>query len=300
MPFPKETGSCYFQSNKMKSGAAVFLLWIPLLAMVGMIQGDTKKDGWQALFNGKDLQGWDSYLGPSVDSTGKRLTNIPVGLNSDPHHVFSVTRQDGEPAIRISGEGFGAISTRSEFGNFHLQLKFKWGSNLWGPKKNKKRDSGLLYFSVGPQGADNGAWMRSQEFQIEEGNCGEYWGCAGAQEDVAAVQRSDSSYVYHPGSPLITFSAAGKAGRYCRKVIDAEKPTGEWNTIDLYCFNGSSVHLINGQVVMRLQHSAQLENGRIIPLLKGKLQIQSEGAEVFYKDIRIASIAGIPAQLKEK
>jgi len=284
----------------MKSNAAVFLLWIPVLAMVGMLEGSAKKGGWQTLFNGKNLKGWDTYLGPPVDSTGKKLTDIPVGLNSDPQHVFSVVRQDGEPVIRISGEGFGAISTQQEFGNFHLQLKFKWGSRLWGPKKNKKRDSGLLYFSVGSQGADNGAWMRSQEFQIEEGNCGEYWGCAGAQEDVAAMQRSDSSYVYHPGSPLITFSAAGKAGRYCRKAIDAEKPTGEWNTIDLYCFNGTSVHLVNGQVVMLLQHSAQLENGRVIPLLKGKLQIQSEGAEVFYKDIRVESIAGIPAELEGK
>jgi len=51
---------------------------------------------------------------------------------------------------------------------------------------------------------------------------------------------------------------------------------------------------------MLLQHSAQLENGRVIPLLKGKLQIQSEGAEVFYKDIRVESIAGIPAELEGK
>jgi hypothetical protein len=155
----------------------------------------------------------------------------------------------------------------------------------------------LLYFSVGPQGADYGAWMRSQEFQIEEGNCGEYWGVAGGQEDISAIKKSDSNYVYQPGLPLITFSATAQAGRYCRKAIDAEKTSGEWNTVDLYCFNGTSVHVVNDQVMMVLHHSAQVENGKVLPLLKGKLQIQSEGAEVFYKDIRIKPIKEIPAKL---
>ena len=41
-----------------------------------------------------------------------------------------------------------------------------------------------MYHAVGPQGADGGFWMRSHEFQIEEGDCGDYWACAGAVFDV--------------------------------------------------------------------------------------------------------------------
>ena len=37
---------------------------------------------------------------------------------------------------------------------------FKWGNLIWGQKKGKKKDSGVLYFSVGKNGADYGAWMR--------------------------------------------------------------------------------------------------------------------------------------------
>ncbi len=281
----------------MKSNAGLFHLFIPLIALLGFIQANGNSDGWKDLFNGKDLKGWDTYLGPPLDPTGKKLSDLPVGLNNDPNRVFSVVNQNGEKLIRISGEGFGAISTYQEFDNFHLQLKFKWGDKTWGPKRNKKRDSGLLYFSVGPQGADYGAWMRSQEFQIEEGNCGEYWGVAGGMEDIPALKESDTSYVYHPGSPLITFSATSKAGRYCKKAIDAEKPTGEWNTLDLYCFKGTSIHVINDRVMMVLFHSNQLENDKVIPLMKGKLQIQSEGAEVFYKDIKIKPIKEIPEEL---
>ena len=124
-------------------------------------------DDWTQLFNGKDLSGWDTYIGPPSDDAGKKLSDVPVGLNNDPKHVFTIVNDNGEKVIRISGENWGGISTKKEYTNFHLQLMFKWGSLTWGQKKGKKKDSGLLYFAVGPHGADGGAWMRSQEFQIE-------------------------------------------------------------------------------------------------------------------------------------
>jgi hypothetical protein len=167
----------------------------------------------------------------------------------------------------------------------------------WGQKKNKKKDSGLLYHAVGPHGADYGAWMRSQEFQIEEGNCGEYWGVAGGMQDIPAIQNSDSDYVYNPAGKIYTFSANSPAGRHCRKATDAEKKSGEWNTLDLYCHRDTSVHVINGKVMMVLYNSRQMENGQAMPLTKGKLQIQSEGAEVFYKDIKIQQITQLPVEI---
>ena len=139
--------------------------------------------------------------------------------------------------------------------------------------------------------------MRSQEFQIEEGNCGDYWGVAGGMQDIPAIRRSDSQWVYDPAGQLNTFSASSVVGRHCIKKSDAEKPSGEWNDLDLYCYNDTSVHVINGKVMMVLYHSRQMENGQALPLNKGKLQIQSEGSEVFYKDILIMSINAIPVEL---
>jgi hypothetical protein len=51
--------------------------------------------------------------------------------------------------------------------------------------------------------------------------------------------------------------------------------------------------------MMVLYHSKQNVNGEISPLAKGKLQIQSEGAEVFYKKIRIQPLDVIPAEFLE-
>jgi hypothetical protein len=255
------------------------------------------KEKWTKLYNGKDLAGWDTYIGPPLDDAGKMINNTPVGLNIDPENVFSVVDHNNEKIIRISGKSWGGISTKNEFENFHFQLKFKWGLLKWGQKKDKKRDSGLLYFAVGRHGADYGAWMRSQEFQIEEGNSGDYWGVAGALEDIPSVKNADN-YIYDAAGEMLTFSANSKTGRHCVKRGDAENPTGEWNTLDLYCYKDTSVHVINGKVMMVLYNSRQLDNGSEVPLTKGKIQIQSEGAEVFYKDIKISPIAMIPTGMK--
>jgi hypothetical protein len=255
------------------------------------------KDGWESLYNGKDLSGWDTYLGPPLDDSGKIIRNEPIGLNKDPDHVFTIVKQDGENLIRISGEKWGAISTQKEYADYHLQLLFKWGTPTWGQKKNKKRDSGLLYHSVGPFGAEYGAWMRAQEFQIEEGNTGDFWGVGGGTQDIPVIKRGDGEYVYDPAGQLLTFSASSPTGRHCTKKGDAEKPWGQWNTLDLYCHGDTCVHVVNGQVMMVLYHSRQPDKGAFLPLVKGKLQIQSEGAEVFYKGIRIQPLDALPGNL---
>jgi hypothetical protein len=258
-------------------------------------RGGGHGEGWVSLFNGKDLSGWDTYLGPERDSNGKKISDQPVGLNKDPLHVFSVVTDGQEKVIRISGEGVGALTTKKEYSDYHLQLQFKWGVLTWGAKKNKKKDSGLLYHSVGPYGADNGAWMRSHEFQIQEGDCGDYWGCAGGMADIPAVKKSDSEYVYTPTGNLYTFRADNSVGRRCIKIADAEHPSGEWNTLDLYCHGDTSVHVVNGRVTMILYHCGQVDNGKVLPLTKGRIQLQSEGAEVFYKAVKIRPLTGIPA-----
>jgi hypothetical protein len=50
---------------------------------------------------------------------------------------------------------------------------------------------------------------------------------------------------------------------------------------------------------MALSNSRYVVNGEEKPLVKGKIQIQSEAAEVFYKDIKIRAIDGIPAEYAE-
>lgn len=277
------------------SKANIFLLAVALSATFSC----KPEQQWQALFNEKDLTGWDTYLGPAwvatTDSTVGR-SDSPIGLNNDPKSVFTVVEVDGKSAIRISGEHWGGISTSQEFSNYHLSLQFKWGETKHKPRDKNKRDSGLLYHAGGPHGADGGFWMRSQEFQVQEGDCGDYWGVAGGIMDIGA-KNIDDLYVYDPEAEKLTFSDSSAVGRRCVKYPDAENPTGEWNTLELFCYGDTAVHLINKKVVMILYNSRYRSETGELPLKNGKIQIQSEGAEIFYRDIKVKRIAGLPIDL---
>jgi len=250
---------------------------------------------WQSLFNGKDLKGWDTYLDKpySKDSIANK-TAVPLGLNNDPNHVFSVVNVDGKPAIRVSGETFGGINTLADIENYHLRLEFKWGKLKWPPKLDQPRDSGLLYHSVGAQGTPM-LWMESFEFQIQEGDCGDYWGVMNVITDISASKNEKGKFVYQPGVAPVKFLDNTPNGRTCLKNPLNEKPSGEWNTVDLYCFGDQCLHVMNGKVNMMLTKTRHLVNGKEEPLTKGKIQLQSEGAEVFYRNIQVEGIGKLPA-----
>jgi hypothetical protein len=282
-----------------------YLVLICILTAFACEPMEKKNPDWTYLFDGKHLEQWDTYLGPRFGpevSWENIESQPPIGHNTDTFGVFSIADLGGEPVLRISGEVWGGIFTKQDFENYHLQLQFKWGDKKWHPRgePSDKRDSGLLYHGIGTHGENDLFWLKSQEFQIQEGDCGDFWGVAGTIMDIRAQMGKDSTYYYTPNAELLTFSEHSENGRNCKKQPDAEKPSGEWNTIDLYCFEGTSVHMVNGTVTMILHNSRHISNdGKETPLTKGKIELQSESAEVFYKDIRIRPIKALPIEFSK-
>lgn len=260
-----------------------------------------EQNPWEELID-SNLSKWDSYLSfkhkntyngkPPIDEKEELIK--PIGLNNDPYNVFSVFQEADDTIVRISGEYYGCLITKNEYQNYHLQLKYKWGNIKWQPRKDKLMDSGILYHSIGPLGAEFfRSWMLSQEFQIMEGYTGDYWSQATSGIDIRAYKpESNLNPLAHESQDYLPISMKSKYKNYCMRKSNHENSKGEWNTLDLYCFEGKSLHVVNGKVVMILKNSRYTdENGNIVPLTKGKIQIQSEAAEVFFKDIRIRSIS---------
>ncbi|WP_080054003.1 3-keto-disaccharide hydrolase [Spirosoma aerolatum] len=273
----------------------VYVLASCLSLFYGSILGQSreKATGWQSLFNGKDLRGWETYLDRPYSADKQAPKPAPIGLNNDPNHVFSVVMADGQPALRISGQTFGGINTLAEFENYHFRAEFKWGTQKWPPKLDQPRDSGLLYHSVGSHGTPM-LWMESFEFQIQEGDCGDYWGVMNVLADIPATKNDKGKFIYQPEATPITFQDKTPNGRTCLKNPDNEKPSGQWNVVELYCLGDTCLHVMNGKVNLMLVHTRHVVNGEIVPLTKGKIQIQSEGAEVFYRNIQIRPISQLP------
>lgn len=265
-------------------------------------------DEWELLFNGKDLSGWETFLGTPPGG------NEPIGRNRDPKGVFSVVEVNGKPALRISGDGLGGITTPKEYGNYHLELEFKWGEQRFAPRANEPRDSGLLYHATGEYNPASG-WLESVEFGIlEGGETGDFWSVPGAEgariivdidgEDVPPEKRRYPTQAVkwrrggkkYSGADL---RAEHGAGHGILNGDDNEKPRGQWNKLDLICVGQTGIHVVNGTVNLVLTNIRKTIDGRDEPLARGRIQLQSEGAEVFYRNIRLRPIKEVPLEFQQ-
>ncbi len=226
-----------------------------------------------SLFNGKDLSNFYSYLRENK--------------YSDPRQVFKV--EGG--LIRISGQEWGGLTTRRAFRNYHLAVDWKWGKLAFGTRIGHTRDSGILVHGVGPDGVASGAWLESIECQVIEGGCGDLILVAGAgRPSLTAETRTgpDGQLYWHKGGEAVTrstgrFNWFGRDPEWkdvfgFRGRNDVEKPAGEWNRSEVICDGDAITNLVNGVVV---NHGTQASPSQ------GKIQIQSEGAEIFIRRIEL-------------
>jgi len=239
----------------------------------------------KSLFNRKNLKNWEVFLGspvPGYEDLAKKAT---------PESTYQIFELDGKKVIRVSGDINASLATKAEYENYHLRLEFKWGENVYGT-----RNSGLLYHSYGPFGEAFGTWMANIEHQLMHDNLGDTYLMANTYCETKTVKSDDgNSNIFSPEGQLTSFSETDN-GRSIKKAKDAEKPIGEWNTVDLYCFGQTSVHVVNGQVVMVNTNNSKVENELKLPLTKGKIQLQSEGGEFFIRKVEIEKIKEIPTE----
>ena len=106
-------------------------------------------------------------------------------------------------------------------------------------------------------------------------------------------------YDYDPTGEWTFFSQSQGAQGRCIKQPDNEKPTGEWNTVELITLGDDSIHIVNGKVVMRLHGPLRIDADLPTPVTSGPIILQSEGAEIFYRDIQVRPITAIPAEFAQ-
>ncbi|MFC1761081.1 DUF1080 domain-containing protein [Planctomycetota bacterium] len=238
------------------------------------------------------LSHWDVWLADPHSS----IKELPEGYtrgkaigSSDPYDVYATEKDaNGDWVMKVTGMVYGGLTSKAVYENFHLTLEFKWGEKKWAPRLNEKRDSGILYHCTGEHGAMWKVWKKSVELQIMEEDFGDLFLLGGP----TAMVTVEDDLVWNPSvEPRLR---EGQVARAIRSV-DTESPHGEWTRIDLYVLGDSAVHMVNGTAVMAL-NEIKLDGE---PLSAGQLQLQSEGAECYYRDVRIRSITALPEALAE-
>ena len=227
----------------MKKVIACFLI---LGTVSASAQKVLAKKEMHPLFNHKDLTGWYSFLATK-------------GKDNDVEKVFVVE----DSLLHISGKEFGYICTHKEFTNFHLAAEFKWGTKKYPPRDadTTKRDNGICYY-FSPLAKDT-VWPVCFECQVQEGDVGDIWMVGNTTMVVKGVRSIPKDY------------------QRIKKNRDAEKPTGEWNRLEIIANKGKVSYIVNGVIV---------NEGESLSISKGKILVQSEGAEIFYRKIDIAEL----------
>ena len=187
------------------------------------------------LFNGNDLTGWNCVV---------ENNNIPV---SD---VFFV--RDG--ILTISGQPFGYMYTTEKYGNYHLQVEWRW-------PLGKESNSGIFLFV--------------EDILSPFPKCVECQLMAGKAGDFVLINGSDlAEYKDQPNTPRPKFPVIPKANP------SSEKPAGEWNKADIYCYNGTVIVYING--IYQNKGTSNVKEGHIA--------LQSEGDHIQFRNVTLTPL----------
>lgn len=229
-----------------------------------------------ALFDGKDLSKWYTFLRDH-------------GKDKDPNGTFTV--KDG--VLRISGQDWGGLTTKDEYADFKVEVVWTWGGKVWPGKEKNARDCGLILRATGADGAVAKCWLEGLQCNMIEGGTGDIsitgpnkaYAFKAEAEERPAGKRTGT--YWKEGAPVRDFTVGNRLLWFGRdpdwaNVIDfrgkndVEKKVGEWNTMVVTMKGDAMTVQLNGVTVSRATG---------LGVKKGKLQFQSEGAEVLFKKI---------------
>lgn len=167
--------------------------------------------------------------------------------------IAQVWRVEGGVLV-CSGTPAGYLKTAESYENYVLTIDWRWKPGGTGG------NSGVLVHCSSPGAI--GVWPKSIEVQLAADNAGDFW-IIGTELDVPNKEKR-------------------KEGRRHLNLVDgAEKPVGQWNTMEITC-RGSEIQVkVNGRLVNEATNCSET---------RGYISLQSEGTEVHFRNIRLRRI----------
>jgi hypothetical protein len=178
---------------------------------------------------------------------GKDLSNWVFKLKDtavDPAKVFTVING----VIHITGNPFGYMRTKDPYSDYKLHLEYRYPVEA--------TNSGVFIHAQLP----DSIWIKSFECQLQAGNAGDFICMNGSSMN----EQKNNSVVIK------------------KLAASSEKPTGEWNTVDVICKSNTIEVHVNGV----LQNK-----GTGVSASKGYICLQSEGKDIEFKNVFITKLS---------
>jgi hypothetical protein len=178
---------------------------------------------------------------------GKDLTNWVFYLKDpkvDPTTVFTV--KNG--VINISGNPFGYMRTKESYSDYKLKIEWRWPVEA--------TNSGVFVHGQQP----DTIWLKCIECQLKAGNAGDFVCMNGADMN----------------------ERTNKASMSVKKMAaSSEKPTGEWNSMEVTCSGNTIEVVVNGV----LQNK-----GTNVNVTQGSICLQSEGKDIEFRNVFLTKL----------
>ena len=203
-----------------------------------------------SLFNGKDLSGWH--------------VDVPA-MDDNPEAINPFIIRNG---LLVSlGTPQGHLITDRIFENFRLVVEYRFAA--------KPGNCGVLVYASTPRALYK-MFPKSIEVQMEHGNAGDFWCIV---EDIKVPDM-----VKRRGPESKWGITEGKNRRIKNLTDGSENKVGDWNTMQIECFDHQIKVWVNGDLV---------NYGHDCTVTRGNIALQAEGSEVEFRKLELSPITGL-------
>jgi hypothetical protein len=178
---------------------------------------------------------------------GKDLSNWIFFLKDpavDPATVFTLR----DNVINIKGDPFGYMRTKEKYSDYKLHVEWRWPVEA--------TNSGVFVHGQEP----DAIWLKCIECQLMAGNAGDF------------VCMNGGDMTEHTDKTKWVVA---------KKTASSEKPSGEWNTMEVTCKGNTIEVYINGV----LQNK-----GTNVNITSGFVCLQSEGKEIQFRNVYLTRL----------
>ena len=249
------------------------LIIFSVLLLESCNTGNTKKENWIQLFNGKDLNDWVIKIkGSPIGENYKNTFRVEEG-------IIKVSYSEYE---KFNGE-FGHIYYKTPFSSYKLRVEYRFtGVQCPGGPGWAFRNSGIMFHCQTPESI-----LLDQDFPV----CIETQFLGGP-----GVGERPTMNVCSPGTHIVMNDTLNK--QHCNTSSSKTFHGDVWVTAELVVYGDSIIHhIVNGDTVLtysKPQIGGDLPEGFPLPegtpLKSGYISLQAESHPVEFRKVELLNL----------
>jgi len=249
------------------------LIIFSVLLLESCNTGNTKKENWIQLFNGKDLNDWVIKIkGSPIGENYKNTFRVEEG-------IIKVSYSEYE---KFNGE-FGHIYYKTPFSSYKLRVEYRFtGVQCPGGPGWAFRNSGIMFHCQTPESI-----LLDQDFPV----CIETQFLGGP-----GVGERPTMNVCSPGTHIVMNDTLNK--QHCNTSSSKTFHGDVWVTAELVVYGDSIIHhIVNGDTVLtysKPQIGGDLPEGFPLPegtpLKSGYISLQAESHPVEFRKVELLTL----------